>query len=213
MNFSQFKIASSRADVQANNNRHFFAHRFSKYIAYSFYRLGASANTVTWFFLLFGVSSAFLLWAEFSLLSYFFWRLHIITDMADGEVARATKVFSKSADGFDRSNHIIINTLILFAGTASIQNPFVTATLIITFYLFYNFSINYFSEKTETRQMTFLAGVVANLLSLEGFIFFTILLQLIACTEYQIILALSYSFFFFLLFLRKLQLFIYDNRI
>ena len=212
MNFYEFKIASNRKDIQANNNRHFFAHRFSKYIAYSFYKLGASANVVTWFFLIFGIMSAIFLWAEFPLLAYFFWRLHIITDMADGEVARATNVFSKSADGFDRSNHLIINTFILYAGSANIQNPFLIVILIISFYLFYNFNINYLSEKAETRQMSFIAGVIANLLSLEGFILFTILLQLIAYTEHKIILSILYSCFFFLMFLRKLQIFIKNNK-
>jgi len=208
MDFAQFKVRSTRQDALANNNAHFFSHRFSKYIAYSFYKIGFSANAVTWFFLLFGILSAFFLWAQFSLLSYFFWRLHIITDMADGEVARATGVFSKAADGFDRSNHLIINTAILYAGTSCIENPLVIIILIITFFLYYNFNSNYFIEKRETRQMTFIAGIIRDLLSLDGFILFAILLQIISATEYQIILSIAYSCFFLLMFLRKLQIFI-----
>lgn len=208
MDFTEFKVRSTRKDFIANNNTHFFSHRFSKYIAYSFYKLGFSANAVTWFFLLFGILSAFFLWAQFFLLSYFFWRLHLITDMADGEVARATGKFSKAADGFDRSNHLIVNTAILYAGTSSVENSLIIIILIITFFLYYNFSLNYYIEKRETRQMTFIAGIIRNLLSLEGFILFAILLQIISATEYQIILSIAYSCFFLLIFFRKLQIFI-----
>ena len=55
MDFTQFKVRSTRKDVLANNNAHYFSYRFSKYIAYSFYKIGFSANAVTWFFLLFGI--------------------------------------------------------------------------------------------------------------------------------------------------------------
>ena len=61
-------------------------------------------------FLSCGWCSAILLALGNPLLSYLMWRIHIIVDMADGTIARATKTFSKSADGFDRSNHIVINT-------------------------------------------------------------------------------------------------------
>ena len=55
------------------------------------------------------------LYLHMPILAYVFWRLHIILDMADGAPARATGNFSPLATGFDRCNHIVVNTTVISA--------------------------------------------------------------------------------------------------
>ena len=73
------------------------------------------------------------------ILAYAMWRLHIIIDMADGNLARAKQIFSDYAVGFDRSNHIIINTTILLTPLYLSGNLLLANCLIIAFYLYYFF--------------------------------------------------------------------------
>ena len=211
MTYEKFKQLSVRKDVNANDIAHFFSHRFAEPLAYFFYRLGATANIVTWIFLLFGLIAAFSIWAELPILAYFFWRMHIVADMADGTIARATHQFSKSADGFDRSNHIVINTSVVFAAASSIENVFFVMFLLITFNLFYSFSINYYTEKKETRQISLHMALFRNIIGLEGFIFFTVFFQIFDKQEYQPIIILIYGFTHLIMYLRKLQIFINEN--
>lgn len=92
-------------------------------------------------------------------------------DMADGTVARATKVFSKSAMGFDRTNHIIINTsLIIFLAQTSAS--FLAINFFLTmFYINYLFSRNYYIEKKQTIKFSMPKILLKNIIGLEGFIF------------------------------------------
>ena len=108
MNYRDFVVNAMRKDAVANDMTHYFSHHFSAKVAFIFYKIGVSPNFVTWVFLLVGCASAICIWLGYPVLAFILWRVHIIIDMADGTLARATKIFSKSADGFDRTNHIII---------------------------------------------------------------------------------------------------------
>jgi phosphatidylglycerophosphate synthase len=208
MNFREFRLASAREDANANDVSHYFSHRFALGIAYSFYRMGASPNFVTWCFLLLGVFSAVGLWAGYSLVAYFCWRLHIITDMADGAVARGTKNFSHAAMGFDRSNHIVINTAVLIASIQSFQNDLVALALITSFYLFYFFSRNYETGKGVTREFSLAKNIIKDVVGFEGYILCTIIFQIFGLTEFQIFAAVLFSGFFLSMYLMKLKLFL-----
>ena len=101
-----------------------FLSHFSERVAFMFWRVGASPNFVTWVFLFVGCSCAAFVWTGHPVLAFLMWRFHIILDMADGTLARATQQFSRAADGFDRSNHIIINTAVLIASTQAFENDY-----------------------------------------------------------------------------------------
>lgn len=211
MKYSQFRSASVRSDGSANNRVHFFSHFFSTECAYLFFRLGLTPNAVTFLFLILGCLSAFSFHAGFPIIAYALWRLHIIVDMADGTVARATGVYSKSADGFDKSNHIVINMSVIFATGIVFNNYFVLLLLTISFLLSYNFSRNYFAKKTQTANFSLVKNVVKSSIGLEGYILVSVVISIVNTQELQIYFALTYSFFFFIIYLMKLRSFVYDQ--
>lgn len=190
---------------------HYFSHHFSTKVAFLFYKMGASPNFVTWVFLLVGCSSAVFIWSGYPVFAFVMWRLHIIIDMADGALARATKIFSRSADGFDRSSHIIINTSVLLATTLSIDNDFMPLIILVSFYLTYFFSRNYYKVKRETYNLSLPKNIAKDVVGLEGYLFFTCTLQYINAADWQIFLSCIYSFFFITLYFIKLNVF-FQNR-
>ena len=113
MNYITFKSKCSRNDLNKNNKLHFLSSIFSVRIAYILYRLGFSANLVTLIFGFLGICSSWLYFYNFPLLGYIFWRLHIIFDMADGNIARATKKFNIYAKVVDKMTHIIVNIMLV----------------------------------------------------------------------------------------------------
>jgi phosphatidylglycerophosphate synthase len=107
--FSEVRERIKRSNAIVNNRIHWFSSRFSTYFSYVFINLGLSADAVTFLFLLTGVFGAINI--EYPILSYVLWRLHIIFDMSDGDVARFNKSFSSRGQYWDRLNHSIINPL------------------------------------------------------------------------------------------------------
>ena len=211
MNYSDFIANSKRNDATANDMTHYFSHYFCTRVAFLFYKIGVTPNFVTWVFLLVGCASAISFWFEKPVLAFVLWRLHIIIDMADGTLARATKRFSKSADGFDRSNHIIINTSVLMATMHAVDNSLILLSIIITFYLSYFFSRNYYLGKRQTYSMNLLKNIAKDLVGLEGYLFFTCALQYVGASSEQVLLSCLYSFFFITLYFVKLSIFLKDK--
>lgn len=207
MNYKEFKNSSKREDDLANDNAHFFGKYFATQFAFAAYKCGLSPNLITFLFLLCGLFSAFLLYNEQPIYAYLAWRLHIILDMADGIVARATKVFSKSAQGFDRSNHIVINTAMIFSALHMLENIFVIAFLIIAFYLNYFFSRNFYTEKQQTQKFSISTNIIKNIIGFEGFILIICFLIFFELEQFALCTALIYSCNFLLLFLFKLYRF------
>ena len=115
MNFSNFRVSSARDDGLLNTKQHFFSSLFSNHVAFFLYKLGMSPNAVTFLFCLTGLCAAISFSSQSLVIGYLLWRLHIILDMADGDIARATKRYSLSANGFDKVNHILINLGVIFA--------------------------------------------------------------------------------------------------
>jgi phosphatidylglycerophosphate synthase len=201
-------MKSARQDISANDAAHFFSTRFAQQVAYLCYLVGLSPNAVTFLFLLVGFGSAVSLHLGVPIVCYILWRLHIILDMADGSLARATQRFSKSAMGFDRSNHIIINTTMLMASLNHGGNFYVTNAMIVAFYLTYFFTRNYHSDRQSTQHFSFFAVVVKNLLGLEGYILLQCLLVGFGELGFVVWADLLYTAFFALLFSIKLLRFV-----
>ena len=212
MQYSVFKNKCQRSDAIANNNGHYFSHHLSTQCAYVLYKVGMSPNFITFLFLVFGVGSALSLNYDYSILTFILWRLHIIVDMADGNVARATQIFSKSAVGFDRSNHIIINTTLILISARNVDEIFAIIFLIVSFNLYYQFSRNYYSSKQNSQKFSLTKNIVKDLVGLEGYIFITCSLNFLKWYDAQEFVIYIYILTFSLLYLLKLKNFIEDNQ-
>ena len=167
MIFKEFIKASERNDKIANDNTHYFSTIFAKPISFFLYKIKLTPNFVTFLFLIAGIFSGIFFFFNYPILGYIFWRLHIILDMADGSIARATKNYSIFADGFDKSNHILINTLILLVSVNSINNIYITYFILVSFYLYYLFDRFYFTKKSETRHFSLIMNCFKDFISLE----------------------------------------------
>ena len=170
MTYSEFVKNAARPDASNNDKTHFFSSIFSLPLAFVCYRARLSPNGVTLLFLVVGVFASVSLYFEQAIVGYILWRLHIILDMADGSVARATKIFSSHAEGFDKSNHIIINTSVLVAVSHHSGSFFMTNLLIISFLLQYNFSRNFDKHSAGTFNLPGWASVLRHMLGIEGLI-------------------------------------------
>lgn len=211
MNYSTFKSQAERADREANNRTHFFSSLFSLPVAYAAHRSRMSPNFVTFLFLVAGVSSSVSLYFGAPVVSYLFWRLHLILDMADGDIARATRNFSKSAMGFDRTNHIVINTLFIFVACDSVSASIFVAPLVISFYMSYFFSRNYYSEKQETRSFSMSKNLLKSALGFEGFVLVSCVIHQYFDNSTQLFAVLFYTLCFSAMYFQKLMIFQKSN--
>lgn len=103
-----------RKNAETNNRLHWFSSKFSIYFSYIFLKLGFTADLVTTIFFLIGLLGS-ILYAfnsiTLSLLAYLFFRIHIIIDMSDGDVARFNNSFSIRGAYWDSVIHSILNPL------------------------------------------------------------------------------------------------------
>ena len=209
MIYNEFKSAASRADSQSNDNVHFLSRHLATPVAFLCYRLGLTPNQITSLFCIVGFFCGVLFYLKMPLVAYLFWRFHIVLDMADGSVARATKTFSKNAKGFDRSNHIIINTTVLMSLLSGVESFIVANALIITFYLYYFFSRNYEINTDSVQYFSVSKNLVKNIFSLEGYILSMAITIWFEANFLTIPIALFYSLTFIGLFFFKLRYRIY----
>lgn len=112
--FNSVKKRIRREDYLKNNRIHWFSSKLSPYFSYFFIRLKLSADQVTILFFVTGFTGA-LISISASTLSYFItyllWRLHIIIDMSDGDVARFNQSFSHRGKYWDSLIHSVLNPL------------------------------------------------------------------------------------------------------
>ena len=207
MDYSAFKEKSARVDKLGNDNNHFFSSLFSNRIAYVLYIARFSPNLVTLVFLLVGLFASGFVYLGNPIMAYVCWRLHIILDMADGDIARATKVFSPLANGFDKSNHIIINTFLIYTIANDTQIFFSALIFYIVFQLYYNFDRNFDVKIVGNKiQLSISKVILKNLMTIEGYVFTTLLVNLLDFDLQQMIINIFYSCSMSLLFFYKLRL-------
>ena len=105
------KKKSLKKNQKDFQNNFYFSSKFSIYFTYIFVNLKISPNQVTFIFFLFGFLGAILLYfnTAFSIiLSFIFYRLHVIIDLCDGEVARFTKLYSLNGTYYDYMIHSVL---------------------------------------------------------------------------------------------------------
>jgi phosphatidylglycerophosphate synthase len=205
LNYKEFIKVSERSDKSANDNVHYFSKIFARPTSFILFKLGLTPNLVTFAFLVVGVMSGILFKYNQMIIGYLFWRFHIVLDMADGSIARATKNFSPYADGFDKSNHVIINTLVLLVPLSFLNNFSLTYMILVSFNLYYLFDRFYYSNKRESRNYSIPINFLKDLISLEGYVLISILLIFNQLHHYLFYLIVIYSFLFISLFFLKLR--------
>ena len=112
IDFRAFKARCQRKDYLVNNANHWFSSNFSVYFSYFFFRIKLSADQVTIVFFLVGLFGSFFYSFNsiiFSILGYLLFRLHIIIDMSDGDIARFNQSFSIRGAYWDAVIHSIVN--------------------------------------------------------------------------------------------------------
>lgn len=187
VSLSEVREKSKRPNAIINNNIHWFSSKFSTFFSFVFINLGFSADAVTILFLLTGILGAINI--EYSVLSYLLWRLHIIFDMSDGDVARFNESYSKRGQYWDRLNHSIINPLycLLIGNNLFLiynDNIFIKLGIILMFVQFILLNVKYYyGGPTSTLRNAFrghkysqlIKNVLLDLLSMEGVVLFLVL--------------------------------------
>ncbi len=115
---AELKRLCRRENDEDNRKTMLFAARVSIYFTKLFLSLNMTANQVTYLFMFLGVISsiAFLgpgLW--WAAAGYILFRLHIICDVSDGEVARYRKTFSPVGAYLDYLTHYFVYAVVLFS--------------------------------------------------------------------------------------------------
>ena len=214
---SEVRKRCRRDNADANNRLHWFSSKFSVYFSFLFIRMGLSADFVTILFFLFGLFGAALYSFNsmiLSIIGYVSWRLHIIIDMSDGDVARFNKSFSIRGAYWDAVIHLILNPLyflsvsysfylqfsnniFLMVGGASCLSMSILMGVKSTFYKakFLNKELYDPSTRLESNSSSFSNRVfvfLSEALGMEGFILMTIVARYVASE--------CFAFVFMLLF-------------
>jgi len=210
LKYIEYKNRCTRLDSNRNNKLHFFSSNIAVKVSYILYRLGFSPNSVTLLFGVFGISAACMFFYNNPIIAYILWRIHIILDMADGNIARATKRFNPYAKITDKFTHIIVNLMVLSALFLSSEyvltsrnNLKLFITLLGIYSIYFLFDI--ISSSTGFNSFlrapsNFLAVTFKNICTQEGLLFFvtTILFlekrNLINSDSYYSILLIFYNF-------------------
>lgn len=125
VSYKMFKAASRRDDYLKNLAIHPFSARVSTYFSYVFYLLNLTPNFVTFLIFCCGVLSAIfysLPSLQYSLIGFLFYRMHIILDVCDGELARFTKKFSLWGLYWDQLIHFFVYPLIILSIIFSLRH-------------------------------------------------------------------------------------------
>ena len=112
--FKEVVNRCKRRNNEAMEKLFWFSSKISIHFSYLLIRLGVSADQATILFFLVGLTGSFMYIFESPLLTflgYVFWRLHVIIDMSDGDLARFNQSFSIRGAYWDAVIHSILNPL------------------------------------------------------------------------------------------------------
>lgn len=115
---AEVKEKAKRKNDTANKILHPFAARISIYFSWVFINLGLTPNQVTFIFFITGLIGSGVLLLDsigWLLISYACFRMHIVFDVSDGEVARFTKKYSLNGSYYDYMIHAVLYPLFFIA--------------------------------------------------------------------------------------------------
>ena len=212
ISLQEVKLKSRRSNGVQNDRLHFFASKFSIYFSWIFINLGLTANQVTGIFFVIGLlgSVCFLSQNIFLVfLGYFLWRLHIVFDLCDGDVARYTQKFSINGAYWDYMIHSILYPLyfvsilissyfrtnevvflymsgfgaVLVSQLLSVKNNYYRAMLFNSVKLNREAGAN-----NNDDRFALLVNVLKNILGFEGFLFGYLALVLLSASSFVFIM-------------------------
>ncbi len=115
--FAEVKRLARRANHEDNQRTMFFASRVSIYITYLLSRTRASANGVTYVFSVVGILSSIAVYLPYywtPLLGFLLYRIHVVLDVVDGELARYRKTCSPVGAYLDYLTHYLVYSTAAF---------------------------------------------------------------------------------------------------
>ena len=118
VSFREVKERIVRTDAVDNNRLHWFSSKFSVLFSFIFINMRISADFATIIFFItgmLGVISFSIDKISYSILGYLLFRLHIIIDMVDGNIARFNNSYSIRGAYWDAVIHSILNPLFYIA--------------------------------------------------------------------------------------------------
>ena len=211
------KEKCKRKNSEANNRLHWFSSKFSIYFSYLFLKLKLSADQVTVLFFCIGLLGCFFYSFNslfMSIIGYTMFRLHIIIDMSDGDLARFNQSFSIRGAYWDAVIHSVLNPLfyILILYSFYIQFDNVSFLLIgpiagLSSSILMGVKNNYYKamlfnneilkvkkeENTQKRKFIFqLFFITSEVLSIEGFVFLTLVVRYLEVEILAMILSICY---------------------
>lgn len=211
-----------RKNNLANNKLHWFSSKLSIYLSYFLIRIGVSADQATILFFLTGLTGSLLYISVSPLitfLGYILWRLHVLIDMSDGDIARFNSSFSIRGAYWDAVIHSVLNPLyyifICFSFYLQFDNNLfiIIGSLIgLSSSVLMAVKNNYFkamlyngidlNKKGSTSDLKInsvigniklkLIYVLSEVLSIEGFVFLTVFVRIINLELYAFILVSLY---------------------
>ena len=206
-----------RSNSAANDRLHWFSSKFSIYFSFLFLRLGFSADFVTAIFFILGLVGAILISYDsviFTFVAYVFWRLHIIVDMSDGDVARYNNSFSIRGAYWDAVIHSILNPLYFMSVAYSFFIQFENSSFLVigglaslSMSVLLGVKNNYYKAKFFNKEvfnsvandnsvnssvLYKLFFISSEILGMEGFIFLTIVVRIMDVNCYAICLMILY---------------------
>ena len=217
----EVRTSCARENDLSNRRLHFFASRFSIYFSWLFINLGLSANQVTALFFIVGFLGGLCFLNPEPILvfaGYFLWRLHVIFDLCDGDVARYTQKFSINGAYWDYMVHSILYPLyfvcacvsaysryeaghflymgafggIIVSQILSVKNNYYRAMLVSKLELVKG-------DVSETlAKRNFLKELTLHILSFEGFLFVYVLVVLLGLGEIAEVLVFTFYLLVFL---------------
>ena len=226
-----------RKDNKLNNKLHWLSSKFSIYFSFFFLKLRLSADQVTIIFFLIGLIGALLFTFNsiiLSVIAYIMFRLHIIIDMSDGDVARFNQSYSIRGAYWDAVIHSIVNPLyyvfisysfyvqfnndiFLILGAFSGISSSVLMAVKNNYYKAMLFNKISLEDKKNNHLKVknfkfFILFTLSEIMSIEGFVLLTVLVRLIDIELLAFILVFAYIGFNILISLVKFYQFSYSGK-
>jgi phosphatidylglycerophosphate synthase len=207
INYKSFLIKKKRTvNLYTQNHLYYFSTIFSSRISYILYLVGISADLTLLLFFLTGVLSSFLVFYDFIILGYVAFRISIILDICDGNLARVNNKFNKYAKGYDKISHFLINNLLLFTINFKVGIFLEFIFLMLAYNLCFMFNFFFQSQELSFKKLdNKINQFIKDLITFEGYLFIFLFLFYF---DYQILLKyLNFVFLavFILLFSIKLK--------
>ena len=173
ISYKEYIIKSIRNDDKLNEKIHWFSSLIKDPISYLFYLIRATPNQVSFLFGIIGMISIYMLYTNNILLFYIFWRLHIILDMVDGDLARVLNKKSDFGLYIDKLNHGTINPILILIICNILSDNYLISLICMFSFIYFQNTKQYSIKKQVLNpiyNMNIFTIIIKDLLIIEGLI-------------------------------------------